>query len=60
MRKVVITLEVAAHTEGEELIEECITDAITSGVINPRDGERIVSIEVEAHPEDDFGSGDND
>jgi hypothetical protein len=55
MRKVVITLEVAAHTEGEELIEECITDAITSGVINPRDGERIVSIEVEAHPEDDFG-----
>jgi hypothetical protein len=52
MRKVVVTLEVKHWDEDDDFV---IRDVLNRFLV-PKDC--IVSIEVEAHPEDDFGSED--
>jgi hypothetical protein len=53
MRKVVVTLEVEPHQYHEGLIEDVLRQIIEEQVLNG-ETERIVSIEVESHPDDDF------
>jgi hypothetical protein len=54
MRKVVVTLEYDPRWWQINRIEDAIRGALYGPVIY--DPERIVSIEVEPHPDDDFGS----
>jgi hypothetical protein len=49
MRKVVVTLEVLPYTARSGAFQDCIAP-ILEKELDYESGERIVSIEVEAHP----------
>jgi len=54
-RKVTVTLEVIPHKPKQERLELMLREVIEKNVIFTDWGEHIVSIEVEPHPDDDFG-----
>jgi hypothetical protein len=55
MRKVVVTLEIYPQRSWEAPPEEMLRSLLDGQFIEEGSDERIVSIEVEAHPDDDFG-----
>jgi hypothetical protein len=54
MRKVVVTLEILPYTARAGHLADYLWAAINKE-LDYESGEHVVSIEVEDHPEDDFG-----